>query len=124
MQTILNGVNTGHFVRNQVWPVSLSVATGSYPGQCTDRTIAVFPFSEKAQGGSTCSEQFTNVIACEGCIVGDSPFEGGILRHLKEQGMENLFLFPDCKRMPWLSAMDIFMMTSGLKDYPWHCWKQ
>ena len=55
-----------------------------------------------------------------GIIVGDGILKEEILTHLKLRKMEEAILFPGLQTevMPWLSAMDIFMMTSEFEGLP------
>ena len=55
-----------------------------------------------------------------GCIVGDGILNAELRAHLKEQEMEEKILLPGLQTdvLPWLSAMDIFMMTSEFEGLP------
>ena len=127
MQTILNGVNTGHFVRNQVAGEPVRKQLGLSPDNVLIGTIAVFRFQKRLKGWIDVFRQLHERHPhVRGCIVGDGPLKEEILRHLKEQGMEEFISFPGLQTdvLPWLSAMNIFMMTSEFEGLPWHCWKQ
>jgi glycosyltransferase involved in cell wall biosynthesis len=121
VQTILNGVNTGHFVRNQVAGEPVRKQLGLSPDNVLIGTIAVFRFQKRLKEWIDVFRQLHERHPhVRGCIVGDGPLKGEILRHLKEQGMEEFISFPGLQTdvLPWLSAMDIFMMTSEFEGLP------
>ena len=115
----LNGVNTGHFVRKQVAGEPVRKQLGLSPDNVLIGTIAVFRFQKGSGVDRRVQAIARTSSACEGCIVGDGPLEE-ILRHLKEQGMEEFISFPGLQTdvLPWLSAMNIFMMTSEFEGLP------
>lgn len=55
-----------------------------------------------------------------GIVIGDGPLKAEILAHRKTLGLEARVHFPGLQHdvLPWLSAMDIFMMTSQFEGMP------
>ncbi|MFN8246377.1 MAG: hypothetical protein U0T56_08370 [Ferruginibacter sp.] len=100
MQTILNGVNTGHFVRNQVAGEPVRKQLGLSPDNVLIGTIAVFRFQKRLKEWIDVFRQLHERHPhVRGCIVGDGPLKGRSCATSKSRAWRNLFLFPDCKRM-------------------------
>src|SRR5205085_11815671 len=84
-------------------------------------TIAVFRFQKHLKEWIDLYKiihlKYPNVY---GCIVGDGILKDEITGYWKEQGMEGKILMPGLQTdvLPWLSAMDIFMMTSEFEGLP------
>lgn len=121
VQTILNGVNTDHFVRNPEAGRQLRKEYGIDEHAVLIGTIAVFRFQKRLKEWI---DVFKSLHAknpsVRGCVVGDGILNQEIRDYLKQQGMEPYILFPGLKTdvIPWLSAMDIFMMSSEFEGLP------
>ena len=121
VQTIRNGVNINHFVRNKNAGLSIRESHGIDPGCILLGTIAVFRFQKRLKEWievfKMAHQKFPRI---RGCIVGDGILKDEIKIYLKEQGMEEFILFPGMQTnvRPWLSAIDIFMMTSKFEGLP------
>ena len=121
VQTILNGVNTTHFVRNQSLGDALRKEYNIDPGAVLIGTIAVFRFQKRLKEWidvfKSLEQKFPGI---KGCIVGDGILNNEIRTYLKQQEMEDKILLPGLQTnvLPWLSAMDIFMMTSEFEGLP------
>ena len=121
VQTILNGVNTENFIRNadsgrqkrEEYQISQDcVLIG---------TIAVFRFQKRLKEWIEVFKAVHDIHPnIKGCIIGDGILKNEIMAHLKTCGMENHIIFPGLQTdvMPWLSAIDIFMMTSQFEGLP------
>jgi glycosyltransferase involved in cell wall biosynthesis len=121
VQTILNGVNTDRFIRHKASGVELRNQFGISAHQPLIGTIAVFRFQKRLKEWITVfkkiHQQFPDV---RGVIIGDGPLKEEILQHLQSEGMEPYILMPGLQTnvMPWLSAIDIFMMSSSFEGLP------
>ena len=121
VQTILNGVNTAHFIRDKAAGLALRKELGISPDAVLIGTIAVFRFQKRLKEWidvfKAQEERFPGI---RGCVVGDGILNEEIRAYLQQQGMEGKILFPGLKTevIPWLSAMDIFMMTSEFEGLP------
>jgi len=121
VQTILNGVNTRSFVRDNALRESQRKALGLGEDDILIGTIAVFRFQKRLKEWidviQKIQQQHPNVKAC---IVGDGILKPEIMEHVKARGMEDHIIFPGLQTdvKPWLSAFDIFMMTSSFEGLP------
>lgn len=121
VQTILNGVNTNSFVRDHQLRQEKRAKLGIGPDDILIGTIAVFRFQKRLKEWidiiSVLQKKYPQVKAC---IVGDGILKQEIMDHVKEMGMEERIIFPGLQTdvKPWLSAFDIFMMTSSFEGLP------
>ncbi len=121
VQTILNGANTAHFVRNNEAGINIRRSYNIDPDCIVIGTIAVFRFQKRLKEWidifKIIHQKFPQV---RGCIVGDGILNEEIRGYLKQQEMEEKIIFPGLQTnvLPWLSAMDIFMMTSEFEGLP------
>lgn len=119
--TVLNGVNTNHFKRDEVLRATKRKELGVADHEILIGNIAVFRFQKRLKEWidlfKTISNEYTNVKAC---IVGDGLLKEEIMQHLKDAGMEDRIIFPGLQTdvLPWMSAFDIFMMTSSFEGLP------
>ena len=121
VQTILNGVNTDFFVRDIEAGKQLRKLYKIPQDSIVLGTIAVFRFQKRLKEWvdlfKIMQKKYSNLV---GCIVGDGILNQEIRLYVKQQGMEEKILMPglQTKVLPWLSAMDIFMMTSEFEGLP------
>jgi glycosyltransferase involved in cell wall biosynthesis len=121
VQIVLNGVNTRTFVRNAEDRITKRKELGLKENDIFIGVIAVFRFQKRLKEWielfKAIHEKHPNV---KGCIVGDGILKNEIMAHLKEMGMENHIIFPGLQAnvKPWISAFDIFMMTSSFEGLP------
>ncbi|MEO6670571.1 MAG: glycosyltransferase [Ferruginibacter sp.] len=121
VQTILNGVNMEHFVRDTALGLQVRQQQNIDPNCIVLGTIAVFRFQKRLKEWidlfKIMVEKFPGI---RGIVVGDGPLKAELLSYLKEQGMEEKIVFPGLQTdvLPWLSAMDVFMMTSEFEGLP------
>lgn len=118
---ILNGVNTVSFVRNEELGLKVRLELGIPSDACVVGTVAVFRFQKRIrewlQVFATAASQQANMYAI---IVGDGPLKEEIFQTRKELQLESRVFMPGLQTevKPWLSAMDIFMMTSVFEGLP------
>lgn len=121
VQTILNGVNTESFIRNHASGIQKREEYEIDRDAVLVGTIAVFRFQKRLKEWidvlKAVHELHPNV---KGCIIGDGMLKNEIMEHLKACGMEHHIIFPGLQTdvKPWLSAIDIFMMTSEFEGLP------
>ena len=121
VQTILNGVNMDYFVRNEAAGRQLRQTYNIDKSCIVIGTIAVFRFQKRLKEWIDVFKiMHTKFPAIRGIVVGDGILNQEIRTYLKEQQMEDFILFPGLQTdvLPWLSAMDIFMMTSEFEGLP------
>ncbi len=121
VQTILNGVNTAQFRRDPAQRMLKRNELGLHDGIVLIGTIAVFRFQKRLI-------EWLEVIAAirkkhpqvKACIVGDGPLKNEILEHITKLGLNDHVILPGLQAevKPWLSAFDIFMMTSSFEGLP------
>ena len=121
VQTILNGVNTKSYKRDIQSGRAKRKQYQIDENVILIGTIAVFRFQKRLKEWI---ELFKIVHEknpqIRGCIIGDGILKEEILTHVKQLGMEDYILFPGLQTevKPWLSAIDIFMMTSSFEGLP------
>lgn len=121
VQTIVNGVDTDAFVRNPTLRQEKRNELGLKHEDVLIGTVAVFRFQKRLIEWldliAAVTKKFPQVRAC---IVGDGPLKGEITEHINSLGLEKHVILPGLQTevMPWLSAFDIFMMTSSFEGLP------
>ena len=121
VQTILNGANTDFFRRDKASGIELKKANKIPEDAIVIGTIAVFRFQKRLKEWidmfKTMKQQFPTIV---GLLIGDGILNDEIRKYLKESGMEDSILMPGLQTnvLPWLSAIDIFMMTSEFEGLP------
>jgi L-malate glycosyltransferase len=118
---ILNGVNTDHFVRDEELGRGIKTQLGIPENSIVLGTIAVFRFQKRLKEWidifSLASKKQPNLM---GIIVGDGPLKREIIEHIEMHGLQKKIIMPGLQTdvKPWLSAMDIFMMSSMFEGLP------
>lgn len=121
VQTILNGVNMEHFVRDPAAGLKIREEFNIDPGCILIGNIAVFRFQKRLKEWIDMMKMIhAKYPAVRGCVVGAGILNDEVRAYLKAQEMEHVILMPGLKTdvLPWLSAMDIFMMTSEFEGLP------
>ena len=121
VQTILNGVNMDQFIRKPETGSEIKHLNGIDNDCILIGTIAVFRFQKRLKEWIDVFKlMHKKYPGIRGCIVGDGILNAEIRSYLKEEGMENKIVLPGLQTnvLPWLSAMDIFMMTSEFEGLP------
>ncbi|MFM7709820.1 MAG: glycosyltransferase [Ferruginibacter sp.] len=121
VQSILNGVNTNAFRRNEAVRKQQRSALNVSDQDVLIITIAVFRFQKRLK-------EWIDLIRLvqadkphvKACIVGDGLLKEDIMEHVRATGMEDKIIFAGLQTdvIPWLSAADIFMMTSAFEGLP------
>lgn len=121
IRTLLNGVNTDTFKRNVESGRKIRELHKIPTGALVIGTIAVFRTQKRLVEWL---EVAKGVLAKNGnvffIIVGDGPLKESILSARQHFGLEERVIMPGLQTdvKPWLSAMDIFMMTSSFEGLP------
>jgi len=119
--TILNGVNTDSFQRDKTAGLLIREKLGLKEQDILIGVIAVFRFQKRL---IEWIDVFAQIHATNphvrGCIIGDGILKKEIQAHLEAKGMQGIIFMPGLETnvKPWLSALDIFMMTSSFEGLP------
>ncbi|TDQ09935.1 glycosyltransferase family 4 protein [Pedobacter metabolipauper] len=121
VKVILNGVNTVAFQRNIEDGIAVRKQWNLPEKAIVIGTIAVFRFQKRLLEwmevmAGICAEN-DQVF---GIIVGDGPLKQEIVDKRKALGLEKKILMPGLETdvKPWLSTMDIYMMSSVFEGLP------
>ncbi len=121
VQTILNGVNTDSFQRDEKAGELLKQSHGIPKDALVIGTAAVFRFQKRLiewlEVMKEVCQKDPNVY---GIIVGDGPLKEEIYNKRKSLNLEDRILMPGLitEVKPWMSAMDIYMMCSIFEGLP------
>ncbi len=116
-----NGIDTETFKKDSFFRNSKRNELNLNADNILIGTIAVFRFQKRLCEWVTLfkkiHDQFPQV---RGCIIGDGILKEEVIAHVKELNLENQIIFPGLQSevLPWLSAMDIFLMTSQFEGLP------
>lgn len=121
VQTVLNGVNTESFVRNDADGETIRHSNGIPGDALVIGTAAVFRFQKRLVEWLEVMKKI-----CDeddkifGIIVGDGPLKEEIVRKRKDLGLEHRVIMPGLitEVKPWMSAIDIYMMSSVFEGLP------
>jgi L-malate glycosyltransferase len=128
VKTILNGVNVQRFQQNHDARLRIRKELGVEENDILIGTIAVFRFQKrldvwlevferlKAEGGRQKAEGGK----LKGVLVGDGPLMADVKAKVRALGLEEDVLLPGLQTntVAWLSAMDIYMMSSVFEGLP------
>ena len=118
---ILNGVNTNSFQRDKLKGTEVRNQLNVPQNGIVVGTVAVFRFQKRLKEWL---EVFSIAAAVNdnlyGIIVGDGPLKEEIVAHRKHLGLDHKVFMPGLQSevRPWLSAMDIYLMTSVFEGLP------
>jgi glycosyltransferase involved in cell wall biosynthesis len=121
VHTILNGVDVDSFVRDKQSGMDIRKQSGIDEQAIVVGTIAVFRFQKRLKEWITVFKEVSQKYPqLRGIIVGDGILKEEIMAHLKSEGMEQKIVMPGLQTAvkPWLSTMDIFMMSSVFEGLP------
>ncbi len=121
VHTILNGVNVDHFKKDVDSGWEMRKQLGIAENTILIGTIAVFRFQKRLKEWILLMKEVCrNFPDVMGCMVGDGILNPEIRQFLKEQDMESKILMPGLQTnvLPYLSAMDIYLMTSEFEGLP------
>lgn len=121
VQTILNGVNTAEFNRDHDAGKALRQEYGIPADAVVIGTIAVFRFQKRlAEWLSVLSEVCRANPNVYGVIVGDGPLRSEIHAKAAQLDLGPRLVMPGLQTdvKPWLSAMDVYMMSSIFEGLP------
>ena len=121
VKTILNGVDTKRFVKNKMARDAIRQQYSIPANAVLIGTIAVFRFQKRLKEWI----DLFKIVADKnpsvyGCIIGDGPLNESLRQHVKQLGLEDRIIMPGLQTdvLPWLSAIDIFLMTSEFEGLP------
>lgn len=121
VHTILNGVAVDNFKRDTAAGLKIREQYGIASDTIVVGTIAVFRFQKRLKEWidvfKATEEKHPGI---RGIIVGDGMLKDEIHAHLEATGMKDKIILPGLQTevKPWLSAMDIFMMSSVFEGLP------
>jgi glycosyltransferase involved in cell wall biosynthesis len=121
LMVIPNGVNTERFQRDETAGKECRSCYGIPENAVLIGNIAVFRFQKRLKEWldlfKTVHDQCPDIY---GMIVGDGPLKEEVMQHARECGLEHKIIFPGLQMdvIPFLSAMDIFVMTSEFEGLP------
>lgn len=121
VETVLNGVNTLSFVRDEVVGLKMREKLGIPIQALIVGTVAVFRFQKRLiewlEVAKRVLEKDPNVYFV---IVGDGPLKSELEAKRKELGIEKNVIMAGLQTevRPWLSIMDVYMMTSVFEGLP------
>jgi glycosyltransferase involved in cell wall biosynthesis len=121
VHTILNGVNTHHFRRNPDAGLLCRQQNGIPANAILVGNIAVFRSQKRLKAWiDLFYEVYQQHPDLYGCLVGDGLLKEEIVAHIAARGLTGRILLPGIQKnvIPWLSAMDIFLMTSEFEGLP------
>lgn len=118
---IVNGVNTDSFQRDITAGKELKKQLRIPDDALVVGTIAVFRFQKRlAEWLEVFAAASAKHPQLYGVIVGDGPLKNEIVQKVKALGLEKKILMPGLQTdvKPWLSLMDVFMMSSLFEGLP------
>lgn len=119
--TVLNGVNTQKFRRDERKGNLLREQFGIDGQDIVIGTVAVFRFQKRLELWlevmKVITDKFPNV---RGVIVGDGPLKDEIIEKRKALQLEDKVIMPGLQTntIDWYSCMDVFMMSSVFEGLP------
>lgn len=121
VQTVMNGVNQHRFIRNEAAGLQIRNTWGLAPTDVVVGSIAVFRFQKRL-------DLWLEVIAAvkkqlpgiKALLVGDGPLRPMLQDKVAQLGLQDTVIMPGLhtNAAEWLSAMDIFMMSSSFEGLP------
>ncbi|MBL7858462.1 MAG: glycosyltransferase [Cyclobacteriaceae bacterium] len=121
VQIVLNGVNTSAFQRNREAGRALRQQLGIPESAVVLGTMAVFRFQKRlVEWLEVMAEVCRKHHQVYGIIVGDGPLKEEIEHKRSALGLEDRIMMPGLQTevKPWLSAMDIYIMSSVFEGLP------
>jgi glycosyltransferase involved in cell wall biosynthesis len=121
VRVIANGVNTSHFMRDRERGLALRRELGIPLGAFIIGTIAVFRFQKRLlewlELASAVTRQRHDVYFI---MVGDGPLKEEIISRRRLLNLGDRVFMPGLQEdvIPWLSAIDIYLMTSKYEGLP------
>lgn len=121
VKTILNGVNVQRFQQTQEARLRIRKELGVGEKDILIGTIAVFRFQKRLdvwlEVFAELRKSHSNI---RGIIVGDGPLKELVHQKHKELQLEGIVFLPGLQTNPldWLSAIDIYMMSSMFEGLP------
>lgn len=121
VKSILNGVNTKAFCRNEEAGKMLKKKLNIPEDAFVIGNVAVFRFQKRIKEWVQVFQKLeTKNPNLFGIIVGFGPLETEIKAEVEKLGLQKKIIFPGLQKevKPYFSAMDIFMMSSSFEGLP------
>jgi Glycosyltransferase len=121
VRTILNGVNHRHYQRDPEKGSAVRRDLGFGDDAIIIGTIAVFRFQKRLNVWiDTARKIHQRLPNARFVIVGDGPLKNELTEQVRALGLENIIVFTGLQEetRPYLSAMDIYMMSSIFEGLP------
>jgi glycosyltransferase involved in cell wall biosynthesis len=121
IKVIPNGVNTNYFCRNHHLGLSNRINNEIPENAIVIGIISVFRSQKRLKNWIDIFSQLKNKYPeVHGCIIGDGILNKEIRNYVNEKGLENSIIMPGLQTdvLPWLSTIDIFLMTSQFEGLP------
>lgn len=121
VKVILNGVDTNTFTRDHVEGGKLRKQYNIAGDTIVLGIIAVFRFQKRLKEWVNIFEQLLKSHrGLKAFIIGDGPLKNELLSYIESCGLQNDIILPGLQTevKPWLSAIDIFFMTSEFEGLP------
>jgi len=119
--TILNGVNTERFVRDAARGNTVRKEYSIPESSVVVGTIAVFRFQKRLDAWIRIAQSLhTRYPDVYFVIVGAGPLEQALKEQVAATSLGSKLIFPGLQTdvIPWLSMIDIYMMTSAFEGLP------
>lgn len=121
VRVIVNGVNTNRIRRDEIRASAIRKELGIPADTVVVGTVAVFRFQKRLDLWlDTFKATTENMPHVAGLVVGDGILRNEIQTHHKTLTLEGKVHMPGLKEdiVPWLSVIDVFMMTSVFEGLP------
>jgi glycosyltransferase involved in cell wall biosynthesis len=121
VKTISNGIDTLKFSRNTFAGDSIRLELGISKNHIVIGSVGVFRVQKRLDKWFEVFAAIHKLLPMvRGVLVGDGPLKNQLIKKRNELGLDEVVFMPGLKTnsCDWLSAMDIFMMTSEFEGLP------
>ncbi len=121
VKTISNGIDTIKFSRNTIAGDSIRMELGISNNHIVIGSLGVFRVQKRLDKWLEVFAAIHKLLpTVRGVLVGDGPLKNQLIKKRNELGLDEVVFMPGLKTnsCEWLSAMDIFMMSSEFEGLP------
>ena len=121
VKTISNGIDTLKFSRNTIANDSIRMELGITSNHIVIGSLGVFRVQKRLDKWLEVFAAIHKLLPMvRGVLVGDGPLKNQLIKKRNELGLDEVVFMPGLKSnsCDWLSAMDIFMMSSEFEGMP------